>query len=117
MQENMIVFAIGLGVSLMLCLLVVSYLNKPLKRILVELCGTEERATFWVQITHLSFVLMALLMALGYQPDAEQVLLFQLSHHLSKTLIGMLVITGFLALTVSRFIRRREKAGLTSQQS
>ena len=105
-------FGLGIGLSSLLGIAVVFYIRKPLHTILLDLCGAEGRARFWTQITVLSFILMTALMSLSYQPDEISAPFYSLSGHLSRTLAGLLLITGFLALTISRFIRRQQKADL-----
>ena len=103
-------FLLGVGFSSLFGIAVVVYIRKPLRTILLDLCGTEGRAQFWTQITVLSFVLMTALMSLSYQPDEILAPFYYLSGHLSRTLVGLLLTTGFLTFTVSRFIRRQQKA-------
>lgn len=47
----------------------VSYLKAHLKNLLVELCGTEERASFWLAFSNVTLVLVPLIFALDYQPE------------------------------------------------
>jgi hypothetical protein len=104
-------FLLGVGLSSLFGIGVAVYIRKPLHTVLVDLCGTGDRALFWTQITLLSFVLMTALMALSYQPDEAMPPYYYLGGHLGRTLTGLLLITGFLTLTVSRFIRRQQKYG------
>lgn len=103
-------FITGVILAVVFSLLVVLYIRQPLYRILVDLCGTDDRARFWAQITHLSFILVTMLMAFSYRPSLYQPDYYYLTGHLGRALLGMLVVTAFLALTVSRFIRRQDKA-------
>jgi hypothetical protein len=101
----------------MLSLLVVFYLRRPLFSILTELCGTDERAYFWSQITKLSFILTAMLMSFSYRPKGYIPNYYFLAGHLSRTLLGLLLVVLILAMTFSRFIRRQEKATLQARQT
>ena len=67
-------YSLGLGLSLLTGLLVVVYLRTPLHRILVELCGTEERPIH-----------------------------YYLSSMLGRTLFGLLATTAFLTVVIAIF--------------
>ena len=108
-------YVTGLAVSLLLSLSVVFYLRKPLYQLLVEVCGTPDRARFWMQITNLSFLLTSMLMALSYRPYEDQVGYYFLSGHLGRTLFGLLGVTVFLTLTMSIFISRTDKVFLNAR--
>lgn len=100
----------GVTISVVFSIFVVAYIRKPLHHVLVDLCGTDGRARFWAQITHLSFVLIAMLMAFTYRPHYPQADYYYLTGHLGRTLLGLLGVTAFLALTISRFIRRNDRS-------
>ena len=93
----------GLTISMAICILVVVYIRRPLYLILTDLCGTEGRARFWAQITHLSFFLVSLLMALTYSPYSGQTDYQTLGSHVGRTLLGLVIVTAFLSLTISLF--------------
>jgi len=93
----------GVTISMVICILVVAYLRRPLYHILTDLCGTDERARFWAQITHLSFFLISMLMALTYSGYPGQTDYNYLGSHVGRTLLGLVIVTGFLSLTISLF--------------
>ena len=102
----------GVTISMLICILVVVYIRRPLYHILTDLCGTDERARFWAQITHLSFFLVSMLMALTYSSYPGQTDYNYLGSHVGRTLLGLVIVTAFLALTISLFIGRQEKPTL-----
>ncbi len=108
-MSEITLFTLGIGLSCLFGIGAAVYIRKPLHILLVDLCGTEDRARFWTQITLLSYVLMTALMSLSYQPDEILAPYYYLGGHLGRTLTGLLLITGFMTLTVSRFIRRQQK--------
>ena len=108
-------YVTSLAASLLLSLSVVFYLRKPLYRLLVEVCGTPDRARFWMHITNLSFVLTAMMMALTYQPFEDRLNFYFLFDHLGRTLFGLLGVTIFLTLTMSIFISRTDKVLLSER--
>jgi hypothetical protein len=107
----------GIAVSLVLGAAVASFIRKPLRLILVDLCGTEDRAAFWTRITLLSYLLVSAALALGYRPDSFIADYYYLGGHLGRTLSGLLITTGFLAMTISTFIRRQERMAFKSRQA
>ena len=120
-------FLISIGISILVGVLISLYLRKPLFTLLVDVCGTQDRARFWLQVTILSYLLVAAAIGLNYRPALEYssffdnteygvmaanqgVLIFSLGRHLGRTLLGMLFTTGFMTFIISRFIRRQQKA-------
>jgi hypothetical protein len=99
-------FLTGLAISFTLSLLIVIYLNKPLTQILIDICGTQTRASFWKYITNLSFVLVSLLMPILSRPREDLDTVFQLSRQLGWTLFGFIITVIFVSMSISRFIRR-----------
>ena len=97
-------FLTGFAISILLSLLIVIYLNKPLKLILIDICGTETRARFWTHITNLSFVLVAMLMANLNRPKTGVETIFQLSRQLGWTLLGMIATVLIVSRSISRFV-------------
>ena len=65
------VYLTGLGLSAVFALSAVLYLRPHLRRILVDLCGTEPRADFWCAFTNVVLVLVPLVFALHATPDAK----------------------------------------------
>jgi len=119
----------GIGISIAI--------RKPLYALLVDVCGTQERARFWLHITILSYLLVAAAIGLSFQPETsyaqgltefrdgavyeERVyyespnydpILYNLGGQLGRTLFGLLLITGIMAFFISRFIRRQDQADI-----
>lgn len=116
-MSQITLYLTGIAASLALGAAVAGFIRKPLGRILVDLCGTEDRAGFWTRITLLSYLLVSAALALGYRPDAFIADYYYLGGHLGRTLLGLLLTTGFLAMTISGFIRRQERMALKAQQA
>ena len=99
-------FLLSLGAAAVLALAVVVYLRPHLRRILADLCGTQERADFWTAFANVTLVLTPLLCTLfqwpGAEPEDSFVLL--LSRQLRLTLIGLLGGVTMLGFFVSLFI-------------
>lgn len=85
------------------------YLRRPLTRLLVRECGTEERADFWSRLTVVGMMLgptaLALMRASEWGSMAELVEIARAL--LSISLNGVLAVLGVLALAVWRQIPGR----------
>lgn len=71
-QESASLTAIGLTIAL--SLLLVFYLQGPLRRILIELCGNEGRTAYWVAYTNIMLFLvpvLAELLTLTIEPTKQ----------------------------------------------
>jgi hypothetical protein len=63
-------FLVQISVTLVACLLLAAYIRAALRRVLVDLCGTEQRAEFWTSFSSLLLVLMPIVFGLGFAPEA-----------------------------------------------
>jgi uncharacterized membrane protein YcjF (UPF0283 family) len=106
----------GITISVLLSLVIVFYLKKPLNELLIDLCGTKARASFWTQITNLSFILVAMLMSIITRPDTGVNVVYQISRQLGWTLFGMIATVVFVSLSISRFVHRVNRLNLLAIQ-
>jgi hypothetical protein len=99
-------FLLGVGFTVCLSLLVVKYLRTPLKKILVDLCGTSERAEFWLAFTNVSLVLVPLIVALHFRPAASSLsgFVFELSGQLQGALLALIFTLVVLGLILHGYI-------------
>jgi uncharacterized membrane protein YhaH (DUF805 family) len=98
-------FAIEVGLTLGVSALLVRYLRPFLRKILIDLCGTEDRAQFWVAFSNLLLIGLPVIFALNYQPEAQsaQALFFEVARKLSGNLGGLLAALIGIGLIVSFF--------------
>jgi hypothetical protein len=91
--------------------LITAYLRPHLKRVLVDLCKTEERAQFWTVFSNILLIGLPLIIALGFRPEAVTIeaATFEILGHLSGNLAGYLfalvgigIIVSFFALVAPR---------------
>jgi len=108
-------FLTGLAMSLVTSSAIVVYLRVPLRRILVELCGTSERAAFWAAFTNVSIMLVPLIFALQYGPEMKvgQSAVLEIGAQLKWALAGLLATVVLVGWILSGFIRRRPLANAT----
>ena len=107
-MNSLAAFGIELLVTLPIGFLLVSYLRPSLCRVLVDLCGTDDRAEFWTAFTSVLLIALPTISALGYQPLSESLsdrydALLQLSRQLSRNLMSLVVGLIGLGLIVSFF--------------
>jgi len=106
-------FAIELGLTLLVCVLVTGYLRPHLKRVLLDLCQTEERAQFWTAFTNILLIGLPLLIALGFKPEAQasEEAIFEIVGRLGGNMAGYLfalVGIGFI-VTLFALVAPRQK--------
>jgi len=102
-------------ITLAACLLIVAYLRPFLKKILVDLCGTEERAQFWAAFSNTLLVGLPMFFALAYRPEASNAeqLFFEITQKLSGNMGGFLaalIASGMVIAFFSLFAPRTPKA-------
>lgn len=100
-------FALTIEVSLTLltCILITKYLRPYLKRVLIDLCRTEERAQFWAAFSNILLIGLPLIIALGFRPEAVtlEAGVFEIIGRLSGNLAGYLFAFVGIGIFVSFF--------------
>jgi hypothetical protein len=101
-------FLAVITVAIVVCLGIVAYVRMHLRSLLVELCGSRERASFWLAFSNVTLVLVPLIFGLHYTPDLHsgQSILFNMAAQLEYVLVGFVATFTLLAIIVSRFIPR-----------
>ena len=120
-----VLFVCGLAVTLATSISVVIYLRAPLQKILIELCGTTERAAFWTAFSNVALTVVPVIFAMQYHPEAvgTSPVAFQLADQMKWGLIGLVLSITVLAWVLSRFIPRApapsasERPGLAAVQN
>jgi hypothetical protein len=110
-------FVIGLVVTMAASALTLGYLRHSLRRILVDLCGTEDRAAFWLAFSNVTLFLIPFLFALHRHPASGSLAeaIFGIGDQLEAALLGLVVSVVALGLVLSRFIPRNELAGRSKE--
>ena len=107
-------FAIELGLTILTCVSVTVYLRPHLKRVLLDLCKTEERAQFWMAFSNILLIGLPIIIALNFRPEAVsfETTLFEIVGRLSGNLAGYLFALVGIGIIVSFFalIAPRSKA-------
>ncbi len=104
-MNSIVSFLVEVAMTLIVFSLVVAYLRPFLRRILIDLCDTEERAQFWTAFSNILLIGLPLIFALAYQPQAlnPEQLFFEVVNRLSGNLAGFLVALIGVGMFVSLF--------------
>lgn len=97
--------SIEVSFTIAICALITRYLNPYLKRILADLCGTEERAQFWAAFSNILLMGLPLIIALGFRPEAgtAEEAFFEILGRMSGNLAGYLFALAGIGIIVSIF--------------
>jgi hypothetical protein len=104
------VFALGSLGTLAIGVAVVRYLRRPLRNILIELCGNEERAEFWSAFSAVVVGVVPVIFAIGCHPSPgpDALAVFELANQLKWGLIGLTGSVLMLGWVIGRSILRWE---------
>ena len=99
-------FLLGLGVTVILAVAVVWYLKSYLRAILVDLCGTEDRADFWMAFTNVTLILIPMIFAMESYPAPSDgsAVAFQFVGQLKWALIGLTAAVVGVGAVLKSFI-------------
>jgi hypothetical protein len=104
-------FTIEVALTLIVCLVLVSYLRLHLRRVLIDLCRTEERAQFWMVFSNILLVGLPVIRSLGFRPvtNTFEASIFELAKRQSDNMISFILalvaaglVVGFFALVAPR---------------
>ena len=112
---NIIVsFLIEVGITVAAASIIAAYLRPFLRKILIDLCGTEDRAQFWLAFTNIWLVGMPVILSLNYSPLSRrpEEIFFEVAGKLSGNLGGFLFALACVGVAVTFFalIAPRPKA-------
>jgi hypothetical protein len=98
---NNTIFAMALGLPVLLTLSVMGYLKPILRNVLTEICGTAERAEFWIRCATILSLFGALILVLAFGPrDEDASLIASLRWVLVLTLVGGFAGVAWIARTI-----------------
>jgi hypothetical protein len=104
-MNALVAFAIDLVSTLLIGLLLMLYLRPSLHRVLVDLCGGEDRARFWSDFSSVVLIGVPAAAALGYNPynDGIPSTFLNITRQLGQNLMSFLVALMGLGLVVAFF--------------
>jgi len=113
-MNTILSFFIQVLLTVALTSLATIYLRPFLRKVLADLCGTDERAQFWTVFSNVLLVGLPVIISLNYRPEARtaEALFFEMAGRLSGTLAGFLfalVCVGFAVSIFALFAPRNTK--------
>jgi hypothetical protein len=101
-------FLVEVGVSLLSSMLVVAFLTRPLRRLLVDVCRSFERANFWVAYSATMIFIAPLVTTIvfGKSSDLYTPTLPYYKAALGSALFGIFVALAAVGLQVARILPR-----------
>ncbi len=104
-MNDIAAFALDLAVTLIVSIMLTAYLGPSLFRILIDLCGGEDRARFWLTFSRILLVGVPAVSALGYQPGMQfaQPWYFDMAHQLGRTATSLLITVVGLGIVLTFF--------------
>ncbi len=104
-MNTILYFLIEIILTLIISTLIVGYLNPSLRRILLDLCGTEDRAKFWTAFSNVLLIGMPMIFALNYKPVARtsEHLFFEVAGRLGGNLGGLIFAVIGIGIFISFF--------------
>jgi uncharacterized membrane protein YhaH (DUF805 family) len=101
-------FLVDVGLVAVLSVGLVAYVKTHLKALLIELCGTAERASFWLAFSNVTLVLVPLIFALDYKPEfgPDRSFVYEMATQLKHAIIGFVIALISLAVILLRFVPR-----------
>jgi hypothetical protein len=96
----------GVTITAVLSLAVVSYINRPLRKLLQELCGNPQRSDFWVAFSNVTVILLPVIFAMPSEPlsHAGPPSLPEICQQLKWGMAGLVTSVLVLGWILSRFI-------------
>jgi len=87
---------------------VILYFAPHLRKLLIELCGTAERANFWLAFSNVMLFLVPLIFALWAAPDPGQEVsaTVQVAGQLKWALAGLVTSVLSMGIVLSAYITR-----------
>jgi len=110
-MTSTVAFLTDLGLAATVSIGAVAYVKTALRSLLIELCGTAERANFWLAFSNVTLVLVPLIFALAYEPETapNKNVIFEMAAQLKYVLVGFVATLTAIALILSRFIPRNQQ--------
>lgn len=97
-MNTFILFGLELAICLGISFILIVLIRPLLRDVLIDTCGTENRAEFWVMFTQLMLIITPLLVVVFFAPT-EAIAQLNVAHELQQTLFRTLL-GDFIALSV-----------------
>ena len=104
-MNTIIYFLAQIILTLIIVAVIVGYMRPHLKKVLVDLCGTDDRAQFWTVFSNVLLIGLPMIFSLNYRPETgnPEELFYDIASKLSGNLGGLLVAMIGVGIIVSFF--------------
>jgi hypothetical protein len=104
-MNSITVYFIQIATTFVICLAAVIYLRRSLRRVLVDLCATEDRAQFWMSFASIVLVGFPLVLSMGFSPIAilPDKIFFEAANQVKSNLFGFLAILIIVGSIITFF--------------
>ena len=100
-----LIYVSGIAASVGVSSTLVLFLRPSLQRILIDLCGTRDRASFWNTFSSITLVLVPVTFAMFSRPPvADTPVVFGITAPLRCGMLALAATLGAIGLTIRRFI-------------
>lgn len=106
-----IVYGLDLAATLIVSVVVVTYINGQLRRLLAELCGDGRRSEFWAVFANVMLVLTPMIFAMTVDPSLGFGSLGEVVQQIKWGLSGLVISILVMGWSISRFIPKRVDTG------
>lgn len=116
-MNSVSIFLVGLVLTMGVVSLALWYLRNPLLAVLIDLCGTEERARFWTAFSNITLFLLPLVLALDYRPgpNGNESGVFAVSDQLQSAIMGLIVAVFVLGMLLSWHIAKGQRPSASKE--
>lgn len=106
-----LIYALDLSATLIVSVVVVTYINPPLRRLLAEVCGDGQRSEFWAVFANVLLVLTPIIFAMTVDPSLGFGSLGEVVQQIKWGLSGLVISVLVMGWSISRFIPKRGESG------
>jgi len=100
--SDVIIYFLGLGITLIFALLVVTYLNRRFYHVLVDLTKKEERGRFWLKYSNVLLLLVPLVFSMTIYPES----MFGITSQVKWGIVGLVLSLVTLGVIMVIYIAR-----------
>jgi len=116
-MNTILIYLVQLIITIAACLLLAAYIRPVLKRVLLDLCGTEERAAFWTMFSNIMLIVLPAIFGMGFRPEALgfETSFFDIAGQLRVNLLGFIISLVGIGFAVSFFALFAPRTKMTEQ--
>ena len=109
-MSDVSIVLVGLSITMGMVLLALWYLRSSLFAVLIDLCGTSERARFWTNFSNVTLFLVPFTLALDYRPGANgnESGVFAIFDQIKWAIVGLIASVFILGMVLSSYISKQK---------